>query len=202
VTRPLADDALDRARPLEDRVVRWLARQPGRVSFGALRRALAAHPESLTRVLRRLERGGVLGREDGGYALSDGYHHSLGRPPERPFHAVASVELARGVDAERVLGSLAGRWFGGLRWVGVYERDEDPWLVWSTEDPPGHVLLSVHGRTLRVGVEEGSSDQVERLADRARELLVHGLERLPPSEPSVGSVRGFAATPGTQGWAS
>ena len=192
----------ERERSLEERIVRFLGREPGQVAFNGLRRALDAHPESLTRALRRLERGGIVARVASGYTLADGYHKSIGRPPEREFRSVASVELAQGITPEQVLGSLAGRWFGRLRWVGVYEREEDPWLVWSVDGSAGHVLLSVHGRTLRVGVEAGQSEPSDVLEDRARELLVRGLERIPrPSRPAGGPST-FRALPETPRWAS
>lgn len=189
-------------RPLEDRLIRFLAAEPRRVAFSGLRRALGAHPETLTRLLRRLERGGILTRTENGYALADGYHRAVGRPSQRTFRPVASVELAEGVTAEHVLGSLAGRWFGRLRWVGIYEREEDPWLVWSVDGASGHVLLSVHGRTMRVGVEGVPLAPTEVLEESARELLVRGLSKLPRRvEPALGP-RALRAGPSWVGWAA
>ncbi|MCI4366784.1 MAG: hypothetical protein L3K08_03420, partial [Thermoplasmata archaeon] len=57
--------------PLDDRVVRTLAERPGHHAFNGLRRALAAHPESLTRSLRRLERDGMIARDSHGYFLKE-----------------------------------------------------------------------------------------------------------------------------------
>lgn len=192
----------ERERSLEERIVRFLGREPGQVAFNGLRRALNAHPESLTRALRRLEHGGIVAHLRTGYALADGYHKAIGRPADREFRSVASVELARGVTPEQVLGSMAGRWFGRLRWVGVYEREEDPWLVWSVDGTAGHVLLSVHGRTLRVGVEADESGPSEVLEERARELLVRGLERIPRPAPVGRSAVELSAETGSPGWAS
>ena len=192
----------ERERPLEDRLLRLLARDAGRVSFGGLRRALRAHPESLTRLLRRLERGGLIIKSDSGYALADGDHRAVGRPAEREFRPVASVELATGTTAEQVLGSLAGRWFGKLRWVGVYEREDDPWLVWSVDGAAGHVLLSVHGRTMRVGIEGAPETGADLLEESARELLVRGLERLPRLGADASGLHALAAGPAWLGRAS
>jgi DNA-binding Lrp family transcriptional regulator len=182
--RTVTRDSIGPLRPraegrLDDQVVRLLQRQTGRIAFNGLRRELAAHPESLTRALRRLERGGVVLRDGLGYSLADGYHRDVDRSLDRSFHPVASVELGRAITPDQVLGSLAGRWLGRLRWVGVYERSEDPWLVWSLDGTPGHVLLSVHGRTLTVGVERSGSEREGSLEEGARELLVLGLGRLP-----------------------
>ena len=156
-----------------------LAREPGRISFNGLRRGLSAHPESLSRSLRRLGRGGQIVRTDAGYVLADGFHPEMRPVEDRVFRPVASVELGREVTADLVYGTLAGRWFGRLRWVGVYERESHDWLVWSVDGARGHVLLGVEGRTLRVGIEAEGDSADDDLEDRARELLVRGLERIP-----------------------
>ncbi len=197
-----ADGPPPRERSLEERVLECLGRESGRLSFNGLRRALGAHPESLTRVLRRLERGGAVVRDGRGYELADGFHEALGKPPERVFKTVASVELARGVEREEVLGRLAGRWFGRLRFVGVYEGETDPWLVWSIPGLEGRVLLSVHGRTLRVGVDPHGPDAEELLEEHARELLLRGLERLPRGAVPRAPTAALAAAPRPARWAS
>ncbi|HEY6238357.1 MAG TPA: hypothetical protein VIZ68_04140 [Thermoplasmata archaeon] len=198
LTRPRAEGRLD------DQVVRLLRLRTGRLAFNGLRRELGAHPESLTRALRRLERGGVVLRDAVGYTLADGFHRDVDRSLDASFHPVASVELAGEVTPDQVLGSLAGRWLGRLRWVGVYERSDDPWLVWSLDGAPGHVLLSVHGRTLTVGVERSGGIGETTLEESARELLVLGLERLPRSPrsrpgPTVALAEGAPPSPR---WAS
>lgn len=179
---------------LDDQVVRLLRRQTGRIAFNGLRRELAAHPESLTRALRRLERGGIVLRDGLGYTLADGYHRDVDRWLERSFRPIASVELASELAPDVVLGSLAGRWLGRLRWVGVYERSDDPWLVWSVDGAPGHVLLSVRGRSLTVGVEPSGNEATDRLEESARELLVLALDRLHrPMRPRSAAAVAFAA---------
>lgn len=174
----------ERTGSLDERVLRWISRSSGRIAFNALRRGLGVHPESLTRALRRLERSGAVTRQELGYALVAGMDAALGRPPERKFHSVASVELTEGGNPEPILGTLAGRWFGGLRWVGVYERDAEPWLVWSVEGARGEVLLSVHDRTLRVGYEPDAGTPDAVLQSAARDLLVQALTRVPRYEPT------------------
>jgi hypothetical protein len=115
----------------------------------------------------------------------------LARPPNGiESRAVASVELPRGTMGEDVLGAMAGRWFGTLRWLGVYERPGDPWLVWSVDGQAGHVLLGVRRGQLRVMVDSPrGSAEAGRLESGARELLRHALEQLrqqyPPAAPGV-----------------
>lgn len=160
---------------VDDRVLHMLTERASRIAFNGLRRALGVHPESLTRALRRLEREGVVTRTEGGYALAEP------SPPHgtelRPHRVVASVELPPGAQAEDILGRLAGRWFGTLRWVGIHEHPGDPWLIWSSERGRGHFMLSIHRGSLSVltdlpsggaGTDDGA----------AYELLAQAVERI------------------------
>ncbi len=174
---------------LDDRIVDLLRRGPGAFAFNGLRRALDAHPESLSRSLRRLERLGVVARGTHGYALVAGPGPEEAPRDRAPLRSVASVELAPGVTRADLLGRLAGRWFGSLRWVGVHDRPDDPLLVWSVEGSDGHVLLGVRRGSLRLFVDRprprSGSDALDRAA---RDLLAHALERLEGT--SLPSLRG------------
>src|SRR5580658_2175351 len=93
----------------------------GRMAFSGLRRTLGAHPESLARALRRLEREGLIDRSTDGYrALSAPM--PIGSATAMELHPVARIAVPLGLEADAVLARLTGRWFGGLRWVGVVER--------------------------------------------------------------------------------
>ncbi|MCI4338635.1 MAG: hypothetical protein L3J72_04970, partial [Thermoplasmata archaeon] len=54
---------------LDDRVLAILGGAPGEITFNGIRRALDAHPESLTRSLKRLSREGRVLRHPTGYRL-------------------------------------------------------------------------------------------------------------------------------------
>ena len=181
---------------LDDRVQALLASQGGRLAFNGLRRALGAHPESLTRALRRLERRGVVRHLEDGYALVAPGERSLQTRPTPGRRSVASVQLPPGLSSDAILGQLAGRWFGTLRWSGVYDRAGDPLLAWSVGASPVRVLLSIRKGALRVLVEgEPSSESGARAAEGAAwELLRHALERLHPDTPTAelqGGARAF-----------
>ena len=187
---------------LDDRVMELLTEHPGRLAFNGLRRTLGAHPESLSRALRRLEREGRVTHDADGYALRlDGETPiTPGRSAERePPHLVASVHLPAGVGGDSVLGAMAGRWFGPLRWVGVYEHPGEPTLVWSAGGGAGHVLLSTRRGQLRVSVEGVASSEERADAEAAaRELLAHALARMRPADRAVADgARWFSAGPPT-----
>lgn len=179
---------------LDDRILEALEGLPGRVAFSGLRRVLGAHPESLARALRRLEREGLVERVDGGYrVLSDGTR-SIGELTAE-LHPIAQVDLPPGILAETLFGRLAGRWFGALRWVGVVERPDGRLLAWARRDRAGHVLLGVDRGALRVYVPEardgvGSSDD----EDAAYELLFHAVDAMRTGPGPAGGVTHLSAS--------
>jgi DNA-binding transcriptional ArsR family regulator len=171
---------------LDDRVLVTLHELNGRIAFSGLRRVLKAHPESLSRALRRLEREGLVERSDGGYRV-------LAREPtldptgSNHLRAIARIDVPAGVLPETVLARLSGHWFGNLRWVGVIERPSQRLLSWARRDGSGYVLLGISGRTLRVYVpdETGPGDLGEA-EDAAYELLGHAVGALRPTSPDGG----------------
>lgn len=181
----------DRAEegPLDERVVEFLSERPGRVAFNGLKRALDAHPESLVRSLRRLERHGIVRKESDGYFLTDRPDLPAPSVPSRtrPF---ADVALAPGVSRTELFGRLAGRWFGSLRWVGLYEPADGPWLVWSVEGTRGQVRLGIRRGRLTIATDPATGDGgADRLEDAARSLLRHALDALAPAEaPEDGTL--------------
>jgi hypothetical protein len=172
-----AEDDRDSGR-LDDRVLVLLDTFGGRVAFSGLRRALRAHPESLSRSLRRLEREGLVGREDGGYRSLVPRPPSVPAPPSDRL-PVASVQLPPGADAEEIARRLRGRWFGALRWVGAFDRDGERILAWARRDGSGSVWLGVRPTSLRVFARErGGDDDPGESEDAAYELLYHAVEAI------------------------
>ena len=171
---------------LDDRVLVTLQELNGQIAFSGLRRVLKAHPESLSRALRRLEREGLVERSERGYrALSRG--PSLDASSANHLRPIARVEVPLGTAPETILGRLAGHWFGSLRWVGIIDRPSQRFLAWARRDGSGYVLLGIHGRSLRVYVpdEPGLGDLGEA-EDAAYELLGHAVDALRPTTLGAG----------------
>jgi hypothetical protein len=172
---------------LDERVLTTLKGLPGRVAFSGLRRVLHAHPESLARALRRLEREGLVERVDGGYRALSG----PGRPVRdltRELRPIAEIDLPTSTPPEVLLGRLTGRWFGTLRWVGVVERPDGRLLAWAHRDGSERVLLGIDRGKLRVYVSEDPATAASESDDAAYELLVHAVDALRPSPVLSGSV--------------
>jgi len=179
---------------LDERVLSTLQGLQGRIAFSGLRRALHAHPESLSRSLRRLEREGRVERSGGGYRALGEVPRGVPRASTE-LRPIAQVDLPPGAPPDSVLGRLSGRWFGSLRWVGVVDGPSGRLLAWARRDGVGYVLLGIHQGVLRVYVRgESSGDDVNEAEDSAYELLVHAVNAVRPSAHDVvGSVSFFAA---------
>jgi hypothetical protein len=187
---------------LDDRVLVTLQELNGRIAFNGLRRVLRAHPESLSRALRRLEREGLVERS------AAGYRALLREPRVDPsattrLRPIARVEVPLGIPTETVLGRLSGHWFGSLRWVGVIDRPSQRLLAWARRDGSGYVLLGIHGRSLRVYVpDESGPDDPTEAEDAAYELLGHAVGALRPSAGDGGVVFLRARERSEPGWTS
>lgn len=189
---------------LDERVLSALQGLSGRVAFSGLRRVLGAHPESLSRALRRLEREGLVERVDGGYrALAA--RPMVDARSDRDLRSIAAIELPPGTSPPVFLGRLAGRWFGTLRWVGLLERPQGELLAWARREGGGLVLLGLRGRSLGVYVSAPMPDDDPAEAEEAAyELLYHAVEALRPTPlpaPELAAVRAFAFGPHIPAWA-
>jgi DNA-binding Lrp family transcriptional regulator len=189
---PQDEPSIEPTGGLDQRVLSTLQGLQGRIAFSGLRRVLHAHPESLSRSLRRLEREGLVERADGGYRALGGLPKGESRP-STDLRAIAHVDLPPGAPADSVLGRLSGRWFGSLRWVGVVDGPSGRLLAWARRDGVGYVLLGIDRGVLRVYVrQEGSGDDLTEAEDSAYELLVHAVDAMRPSgQDSFGSVSFF-----------
>lgn len=185
--------------PLDGRVLTALQGLGGRLAFSGLRRMLGAHPESLARSLRRLEREGLVERVTGGYRALRGAP-AVDVLSDRGLRVIAKIELPPGSSPAILSAQLAGRWFGTLRWVGLLERPEGELLAWARRDAERLVLLSVRGRELSVLVRsDAAPDDPSEAEEAAYELLFHAAEALrptPPAGPAVaGPLRAFELGP-------
>ncbi len=179
---------------LDDRVLGTLQELGGLVTFSGLRRVLDAHPESLSRSLRRLEREGLVERADGGYrALAGPGGVDLESVGE--LRPIAHLELPTGSGGEARLRSLAGRWFGSLRWVGEVVRPSGRLLAWARRDGAGLVMLRWDPGSITVLVpgtpEAGDFAEAE---DAGFELLYHAIRAVRPVRDALSRHDGAPLT--------
>jgi hypothetical protein len=184
-----------RAAPLDRKVLDLMSEFPGEITFAGLRRTLGAHQESLSRTLHRLERDGAVERTDLGYRISEramipGGASGHPRFPMAGESPVTELRLTREEDVTRILGFLAGRWFGEFRWIGSFEDGPRTTLLWRASHRQDSLALVVEGCLLRVYHRAGNpSAGTEPPA--AYELLqqaLRGLQRTAPAPRATGTL--------------
>jgi len=169
------------------------------VSFQGLRRALGLHQQALTRVLRRLERDGLVARDNEGYQLTDEGSATLGQT-RRPVIGGADIDapiasaplpllqalLPPYVDAHDVSLALGRRWFGELRWYGATHAPGETTLRWVSEGITVNVIVA--GAALRVEIDH-DDDAATRAFAALKPLLaaIAGLYGRAPDGAGVGS---------------
>ncbi len=106
-------------------------------TFEGLKRRLGVHPETLSRVLYRLEDQGIVEKGVEGYRVTSKAKeflklHSFNA--RAPSMNILQTLLPPDVPIQHVVSNLKGKWFGVLRWLGYSENDEGVTLKWITED--------------------------------------------------------------------
>jgi len=106
-------------------------------TFEGLKRRLGLHPETLSRILNRLEQEGIVEKTSEGYkVMQEIAKHLKIRQTNTEDSRVPLLRtyLPTDVPVQQIVSSLRGRWFGLLRWLGLSETNEDITLKWITED--------------------------------------------------------------------
>ncbi len=166
-------------------------------SFEGLKRRTGTHPETLSRVLGRLEEQGVIEKTDVGYGLTmKGREffapHQLSEQEQRL--TLLKTMLPWKPSPQEVFYRLRGKWFGNLRWLGRTQTPEGMILKWVTDDggvqldarfsPPE---LTIEGKLLH-GSEPGAAvaasiqllSQITRLYSGPRDGRALLFELQPP----------------------
>jgi len=106
-------------------------------TFEGLKRRLGVHPETLSRILYRLEDQGIVEKGLGGYKVTSKVKEFLRLHPlskKEPRVPLLQTLLPIDVPIQQVVSDFRGKWFGMLRWLGYSESDEGITLKWVTED--------------------------------------------------------------------
>ena len=123
-------------------------------TFDGLRRIMRAHPETLSRVLVRLEDEGLIARSPEGYYTTE-KSKGLAQPrlvalPEKRV-PILHTFLPHSTSLKAIIPALKGRWFGKMRWVGISESQEGTVLKWVADD--GSLLIDARFESGQLDVE-------------------------------------------------
>jgi hypothetical protein len=106
-------------------------------TFDGLKRRLGVHPETLSRILCRLEDQGLVEKQPEGYRVTARVKEFIpSYPPiaNEPRMPIMQTLLSPDIPVQQLISNLSGRWFGVLRWLGYSENKEGITLKWITED--------------------------------------------------------------------
>ena len=122
-------------------------------TFDGLKRRLGVHPETLSRVLYRLEEEGIVSKGSVGYKVTKRGKDLLKLHPlsiKEPCMPLLQTLLSSDVPVQQIVSGLKGKWFGVLRWLGYSKKDEDITLKWVTEDGGVQVDAKFSGGELSI----------------------------------------------------
>ncbi|MDJ0272570.1 MAG: hypothetical protein NYU05_03070 [Aigarchaeota archaeon] len=156
------DGAID-FREDEEAVLKTLSTaSDGEVSFTGMRRALGMHQEKPSRILRRLEKHGLVDRGSKGYRLSGKARKLVNaRGVEKGFVIVDTRVEDVGLVLAGVT-ALHGRWVDEMRWLGYSVENDAHVLRWISQDGELQITLRLKDGRLTI-----SSNRNERRAVRA-----------------------------------
>jgi DNA-binding transcriptional ArsR family regulator len=121
-------------------------------TFDGLKRRTGLHPETLSRILARLEEEGIVKRETQGYRVTQKITQLILRPSkkEAPTTPLIQTFLPSDLLTQQLLLELKGRWFGLLRWLGISENKDGVTLKWITEDGAIQISANIQGTALNI----------------------------------------------------
>lgn len=153
-------------------------------TFEGLKRRLGAHPETLSRILDRLEEQRVLEKGESGYRVTQRGREVAGLRQLSVSEAritLLKTLLPRVENPRESILQLRGRWFGPLRWLGYSDDEKGIGLKWITEDGGIQVDAIFNNDELMI---EGRIREGRSLTDaiKAAHLLVGYISKVYPAQ--------------------
>ncbi len=154
----MPDESLLDLRDGEEEVLKTLSTvADGDLSFTGMRRVLGMHQEKLSRILKRLEKQGLIDKTQHGYKLSKKARSLISKNKQEQVYVLVDVQVE---DIGLVLAgvvALRGKWVGDMRWLGYSVEDGAHTLRWVSQDGAMNVTLRFNNGRLRV--ESNANDR-------------------------------------------
>jgi len=166
-------------------------------TFEGLKRRLGLHPETLSRVLDRLEQEGIVKKSAEGYTVAReiAKHLKLHRTKTSESRvSLLRTYLPSDMPVQQLISSLRGRWFGLLRWLGLSQTDESITLKWITEDGDIQIDAKITETQLNIEAKFLHHDNLNRALKAAYQLTAY-ISKLcsrPPMAKHVAYIDDFS----------
>jgi len=145
-------------------------------SFDGLKRRLGLHPETLSRILDRLEEEGIVKKGPSGYEVTSKIGDLLPFPQTSDDGSrmpLLQTFLPSDVLIPGLISSLKGRWFGSLRWLGLSENGECVTLKWITEDDGIQISATISETALTIEAKFLQDRKLNVALKASHQLLAH-----------------------------
>jgi hypothetical protein len=122
-------------------------------TFDGLKRRTGLHPETLSRILNRLEHEGIVEKGPGGYKVTskiNDYPTQRSSVIDESRMPLLQTFVPSNVSLEQLIQNLKGKWFGLLRWLGCTEGEDGITLKWITEDGSIQVNANISETALTI----------------------------------------------------
>jgi DNA-binding MarR family transcriptional regulator len=158
-------------------------------TFDGLKRRTGLHPETLSRILVRLEQEGIVKKGPEGYKVTPKItelklHQARKEEPTTPL---IQTFLPSDLMTQQLILTLKGKWFGMLRWLGVSENNQGVTLKWITEDGSIQIAANIQGTALNIEAKFLTNHDLN-LALKASYQLMTNISKLCQSSHAAGTV--------------
>lgn len=142
-------------------------------TFDGLKRRLGLHPETLSRILDRLELEGIVKKDSNGYTVTP----KLARLRVQETHRdevhlpLLQTYLPSNMQIQHLVANLRGKWFGLLRWFGISQDIRGVTLKWVTEDGGIQINATIEDSTLTIDAKFLHDNNLNRALSASYQLI-------------------------------
>jgi len=145
-------------------------------TFDGLKRRLGIHPETLSRILNRLEQEGFVEKGSEGYRVTNKINdyaipHSMANNKDNV--PLLQTFIPSNVSTDQLVQGLRGKWFGILRWLGSAETEEGVTLKWVTEDGGIQVNAQISETALTITAKFLHENDLNTALTASHQLMAH-----------------------------
>jgi DNA-binding transcriptional regulator YhcF (GntR family) len=142
-------------------------------TFDGLKRRLGLHPETLSRILSRLEEEGIVKKQSNGYAVTPKIAKLRLQEPrqEENYAPLLQTYLPSNMQVQQLVAGLTGKWFGLLRWFGLAEDSHGVTMKWVTEDGGMQINAKIQDSTLTIEAKFLHDNNLNRALSASYQLM-------------------------------